>query len=151
MCCYDVPRDFSALRQRIRERYQYEYQFADALGLSKEQLSSRLNSKYPFTVEQIIAICSLLDIPDEDIGSYFRVPMKQSSEPLSIRGIIKAKFGTEAALAKYMGMHKQTLFHRLNFHSEFRYSELAALAQALELSMDEIFHLVEMERRYTHG
>lgn len=146
-----APRDFSALRRRIREEYQYECQFADAIGMTKEQLSSRFNNKHPFTVGEIITICTLLHIPEDEIGSYFRVPLQRKEEVRSIRTVIREKFGSVPKLANAAGVPKHILFQRLNFHSEFRYGELRALANALQLTLDEVSSLIEMERGKLNG
>ncbi len=146
-----APRDFSALRRRIREEYRYECQFADAIGMTKEQLSSRFNNKHPFTVDEIIRICDLLHIPEHEIGNFFRVPLQHKEEVRSIRTVIKEKYGSIPKLAKVAGIPKHILFQRLNFHSEFRYNELKALAHTLGLSLDEVSNLIEIERSKCNG
>ena len=47
-CCYEQPRDFSALRKRIAEKYTHEYVFAVELGMAKQTLSRKLNSIEPW-------------------------------------------------------------------------------------------------------
>ena len=150
-CCYTQPRDFSAIRQRIAEKYTFEYQFADALGMSKQTFSRKMNSIEPFTPNNIRKICKLLDISLTETEKYFRTPLVPKEEPRGIRLAIKEKFGNEAALARHIGMQKNTLCHRLNFDIDFRYSELVKIAEALEISMSELIELLEIERRKNDG
>ena len=146
-CYYEQPRDFSAIRRRIAERYAYEYEFATELGMNKQTFSRKLNSIAPFTVGEICKICELLDIPENEIEEHFRTPLIPKESPRGIRTLIKNKFGNEAALARKIGMPKNTLGSRLNFQIDFRYSELLRLAEALEITMNETVELLECERR----
>ena len=65
--------DFSELCGRIITRYGNYAKFAETIGLSRAQLSERLNSKRPFKPEEIYLICSpeVLDIPLAEIGRFF--------------------------------------------------------------------------------
>jgi len=65
--------DFSRLRGRIIEKFGSCEAFGAAVGLSKAQVSDRLNNKVAFKPEEIPLICSaeILDIKQEDIGAYF--------------------------------------------------------------------------------
>ena len=150
-CCYEQPRDFSALRKRIAEKYTHEYVFAVELGMAKQTLSRKLNSVEPFTVSDICKICELLDLPEAELDFYFRTSLVAKEEPKGIRDVIKEKFGTEAALARFMGMEKNTFGKRLNFQVDFRYSELLNLAKALELPIAELVELLEVERGKADG
>lgn len=150
-CCYEQPRDFSALRVRIAEKYTHEYEFAAELGLTKQALSCKLNSFSAFTVKEIVRICELLDISDSELDAYFRTPLVVREEPKGLRDIIKKKCRTEAALARKIGMAKNKLCHRLNFQVDFRYSELLSIAEALGLPITEVVELLEVERRKADG
>ena len=68
--------DFSELKGRIIARYGDYAKFAEAIGMSRAQLSERLNNKRPFKPEEIYLICSpeVLDIPATEIGRYFLTP-----------------------------------------------------------------------------
>lgn len=68
--------DFSELRGRIIAKYGDYASFADAVGLSRAQLSERLNGKRHFRADLILRICApeVLDIPGADIGKYFFKP-----------------------------------------------------------------------------
>lgn len=150
-CCYEQPRDFSALRARIAEKYAHEYEFAAELGLTKQALSCKLHSFAVFTVNEIVRICELLDIPDTELDVYFRTPLIIKVEPKGIRDTIKEKCRTEAALARKIGMAKNQLCHRLNFQVDFRYSELLRIVEALELPIAAVVELLEVERRKADG
>ena len=146
-CCYEQPRDFSALRGRIKEKYAHEYELAAELGLTKQAFSCKLHSFSAFTVSEIVRICELLDIPTAELDAYFRTPLIMKVQPKGIRDAIKEKCRTEAALARKIGMKRSKLCHRLNFQVDFRYSELVSIAEALELPVAQVVELLEVERR----
>lgn len=66
--------DFSELRGRIIAKYGTCNAFAEAIGMSRSQLSDRLNGKINFQLNEIYTICDLLDIPATEIGRYFLTP-----------------------------------------------------------------------------
>lgn len=66
--------DFSELLGRIVTLYGTRAAFAEALGMSRSQLSDRLNGKTDFQLDEIYAICELLNIPATEIGRYFLTP-----------------------------------------------------------------------------
>lgn len=66
-----VEFDYSKLRGRIREVYKTETKFADALGISPTTLSSKLNNKVGFSNDEMLNICTLLNIPLSDTSNYF--------------------------------------------------------------------------------
>lgn len=72
----DVIFDFSELCGRIIARYGSYAKFAEAIGMSRAQLSERLGNKRPFKPDEIYLICSpeVLDIAPEYIGRYFLTP-----------------------------------------------------------------------------
>ena len=145
-CCYDCPRDFSALRERIAEHYQYEYQFAEKLGMTKQCFSRKMNSLTPFTVEDICKIAEILHLEDDELDTYFRTPLVFVEEQKGLRAIIKERCGNEASMARALNMRKNVLCHRLNFKTDFRYSELVAKAKELQISIGELAELLEIER-----
>lgn len=63
--------DYSKLLGRIVERHGTQGKFSDALGLSERSLSLKLNGKVGFKQDEIRRICSLLELKDTDIPSYF--------------------------------------------------------------------------------
>jgi hypothetical protein len=68
--------DYSELKGRIITRFGNFANFAEAINLSRSQLSDRLNNKVKFRHEDILASCSadVLDISAEQIGRYFFTP-----------------------------------------------------------------------------
>lgn len=145
-CCYDSPRDFSALRQKISDKFKTECAFATQIGMNKHQLSYRFRSLTPFKVEEILKICELLDIQTGEIGFYFRTPLVSKEETVGIRKLIKQKFKSEAVFAKLLGLSKHMLATRLTFEIDFRYAELVNMAKLLDISMDELANYIEIER-----
>ena len=70
--------DYSKLRGKIKECFDTQKSFAQALGISERALSLKLNNKVFFSQDEIEKICSLLNILD--IGSYFFVQKVQNNE-----------------------------------------------------------------------
>ena len=68
--------DFSELRGRIITRFGNYATFAEAIGLSRAQVSERLNGIRAWKPEEIPIICDpqVLDIPPHEIGKYFFTP-----------------------------------------------------------------------------
>lgn len=62
---------YPKLRGRITEKYGTISAFADALGVSKQAVSQKLNKHLGFTVGNIEKWSELLDIQQEEIGVYF--------------------------------------------------------------------------------
>ena len=62
---------YPKLRGRIYEKYGSLSAFADALGVSKQVISQKLNKHQGFTIANIGKWSELLDIQQEEIGVYF--------------------------------------------------------------------------------
>lgn len=62
---------YNKLRGKIVEVYGSQQKFAEALGLSENSLSKKLNGKTQFRQADIQQWCSLLHIRIEDAGTYF--------------------------------------------------------------------------------
>lgn len=62
---------YAELRGKIRAKYGTESQFADAIHLTSNSLSRKLNDKTDFSKRDMIVWCGLLDIPIEDVFKYF--------------------------------------------------------------------------------
>ena len=62
---------YPKLRGAIREKYGTQEAFTDALKIAPATLSSKLTAKTEWTREEIEKAVSLLDIPVEDIHTYF--------------------------------------------------------------------------------
>lgn len=146
-CCYDYARDFSALRERIAIRFPTEGKFAESINMNKHQLSNRFRCKVPFHAKEIMAICKALDIPFSETERYFRTPLIEKDGPMGIRAVIKQMYGSESVFSKELGLSKHMLSTRLNFETDFRYSELRKMAELLEMSIADIDTLIQIERR----
>ena len=68
--------DFNKLRGRIIEKMSSQSALATHLGMTKSQISGRLNNKVPFCPDEIHRMClpDCLDIAPEEIGVYFFTP-----------------------------------------------------------------------------
>jgi hypothetical protein len=146
-CCYDCFRDFSALRERIAVKFPTEKMFAESINMNKHQLSNRFRCKVPFHAKEIMAICKALEIPFTETERYFRTPLIEKDGPIGIRAVIKQMYGSESVFSKELGLSKHMLSTRLNFETDFRYSELRRMAELLEMNITDIDTLIQIERR----
>lgn len=64
---------YRKLRGKIKEVYDTQNAFADALGLSYTALNFRLNGKVDWKTAEIAKACNLLEIPLKDAYLYFFV------------------------------------------------------------------------------
>lgn len=63
--------NYNKLRGRIVEKFGCLKNFSDELSITYESLSKKLNNLIAVSQTDIIEWCQLLDIPTEEIGSYF--------------------------------------------------------------------------------
>lgn len=63
--------NYSKLRGKIVEKFTTHTNFAKALGISHTSLSSKLTGKHSFSAFEIYKSTELLDIPLNEIPSYF--------------------------------------------------------------------------------
>lgn len=63
--------NYSKLLGRMKECGFTQEQLAKAIGINKGTLSAKLNNRFSFSQEEILAICKLLNIPVCEIGEYF--------------------------------------------------------------------------------
>lgn len=63
--------NYSKLLGRMRECGFTQEQLAKAIGINKGTLSVKLNNKFSFSQEEILAICKMLNIPASEISDYF--------------------------------------------------------------------------------
>ena len=59
------------LRIRILEYYDTQRNFAEALGISQNLLTYRLQGRTQFRPKEIYKVCQMLEIPQEEIADYF--------------------------------------------------------------------------------
>lgn len=63
--------DQKKLRGRIIEKYETQEEFAKALGVTPGTLSQKLKEKRDLKREEIAKWCKLLEIPFDEMQSYF--------------------------------------------------------------------------------
>jgi hypothetical protein len=63
--------DYRKLRGRIKEMFDTNGAFAEALELDPATLSSKLNNKSEWTTNEIVKACELLNIALSDAHLYF--------------------------------------------------------------------------------
>lgn len=61
----------SKLLGRMRELGFTQERLAEAIGINRSTLSSKLNGLSYFSTEEMDTICKELDIPNDDVGKYF--------------------------------------------------------------------------------
>lgn len=66
-----MARNYAKLLGKIRECRITQEQLATAIKKNKSTLSAKLNGRTPFTTDEIDNICRVLDIGNDEIGSYF--------------------------------------------------------------------------------
>lgn len=63
--------DYSKLRGRIKEKGYTQEDVAKRIGIAESTLSLRLNNQALFVQDEIFNLVKMLDIPAEEIKSYF--------------------------------------------------------------------------------
>ena len=63
--------NYSKLLGRMKECGFTQEQLAKAIGINKCSLSAKLNNKFSFSQDEILAICKVLNIPVSEIGEFF--------------------------------------------------------------------------------
>ena len=64
-------RKFGRLREKYSEVFGTQQAFADAMGMDRATLSSKLNNKTEFTRSEMEKSCVLLGLSTENIPEYF--------------------------------------------------------------------------------
>jgi len=62
---------YAKLRGRIKELFGTQDSFAKAMNLNTASVSAKLNEKTQWKREEIVLACQHLDIPLDDVSSYF--------------------------------------------------------------------------------
>ena len=62
---------YGKLREEIKRKYGTMEEFAQASGIKRASLSSKLNSKTPWKSTDIEKVCKALNIPMEQVSEYF--------------------------------------------------------------------------------
>ena len=76
----EVKFDYSKLKGRIREIFNTQSAFAEAMGMSTTSLSAKLNNKIEFSQKEMDKASDLLKIKKEEIPVYFFTPKVQEPE-----------------------------------------------------------------------
>lgn len=63
--------NLAKLRGRMVEKFGTVYRAAEAAGIRRELISLALNAKRELTPTEIFKLCEVLEIPDDEIRSYF--------------------------------------------------------------------------------
>lgn len=63
--------NFNKLRGKIIEKYGSQAEFSKVLGISQNTLSKKMNNKARFSSDDIVKIKELLNIPNDEVNSYF--------------------------------------------------------------------------------
>ena len=72
--------DYSKLKGRIREIFDTQSAFAEAMRMSTTSLSAKLNNKIEFSQKEMDKASDLLKIKKEEIHAYFFTPKAQEPE-----------------------------------------------------------------------
>lgn len=70
---------YNKLRGRIREKFDTQEKFAEAIGMSKTTLSLKLNNVTEFSQGEIIRAMNALEIPASLLEAYFFTTEVQKS------------------------------------------------------------------------
>lgn len=79
----EITFNFGLLREKIKNIFSTQENFADALGIGRVSLNQRLNNISEFSSKEILKCCELLGIPLEDIPLYFFTLNVQKHEQTS--------------------------------------------------------------------
>ena len=69
--------DYKRLKLKIKEVFDTQEAFAEAMGMSKTALSQRLNGSVEWKASEMAKACDLLHIPLVDMWLFFYVPQVQ--------------------------------------------------------------------------
>ena len=78
--------EYRKLRERIKEVYKTEQNFAKALSIGRVSLSKRLNNELDFSRMEILRACELLGIEPSEASRYFFSRSVQEHEQMSKLG-----------------------------------------------------------------
>lgn len=66
-----MARSYNKLRGRIIEKFGNQGAFAEAVGISRQWVSMKLNNKSEFSQSEILKWCDVLEISEREIVDYF--------------------------------------------------------------------------------
>ena len=74
-----IEYDYSKLRGKIREIFHTETRFARELGISKVNLSAKLNGRLNFSLNEISRISRIFNLKEKEMFDYFFI--RKSAKP----------------------------------------------------------------------
>lgn len=72
--------DFGRLKQRIKDVYGSQDNFADALGITLQSVSNKLNNRSRFNNDEMYEWMELLDIAPVFFADYFMTPKDKKGD-----------------------------------------------------------------------
>lgn len=63
--------DYQKLKGRIVEKKEKQENLSKEMGITKTTLNYKLNNKIPFKQSEIVTLCDILEIPENEITTYF--------------------------------------------------------------------------------
>lgn len=72
--------NYSKLLGRMKECGYTQERLAKAIGINRYTLNTKINNKFSFSQDEILAICKVLNIPVCEIGEFFYAIEVQISE-----------------------------------------------------------------------
>jgi len=73
--------DYSKLKGRIKEKYDTQQKFVEALGiLSDTSITYKLSNQTEFKQSEIYKIMKILEIDDSEIKAYFFIPKVEKNQ-----------------------------------------------------------------------
>jgi transcriptional regulator with XRE-family HTH domain len=63
--------NYSKLLGRLKERNLTQEKLAKIIGKNNGTINAKFNNKFAFTADEIDCICEVLEIPNNEIGTYF--------------------------------------------------------------------------------
>lgn len=67
--------DYRKLLGRVREKGFTQKELAEKIGVSESHLCQKFSGKYAFKQSEMQKICVVLEIPANEIGTYFFSPI----------------------------------------------------------------------------
>lgn len=74
-------RKFLVLRYHIAVAGYTAQAFGAAIGLTQQAISARLNGRTPWTVEEAMAACDVLELDYKEIGTLFKECRRGEEQP----------------------------------------------------------------------
>ena len=75
-----VRMNYRKLLGRIKECGYTQGSLAAAIGVNASHFSGKVNGNFPFRQEEIFRICTVLEIPRDEVGVYFFTPDVEKSQ-----------------------------------------------------------------------